>query len=153
MHPDRAISGFRRTICCTDACTLRTSRDMRPFVLARSCLLESLDALTVGRVSIHLISVVSVVDSRFGSISSCLHSIPLQRSLLFPCACSRQKSLAERDAEVSKLRSSITALEVELQRKTVDLGAVQRQVALGMLPVGKNKMKNRIAYRTNLKKV
>lgn len=39
-----------------------------------------------------------------------------------------QQSLAERDAEVSKLRSSITALGVELQRKTVDLGAVQRQV-------------------------
>ena len=29
---------------------------------------------------------------------------------------------------MSKLRSSITGLEVELQRKTVDLGAVQRQV-------------------------
>lgn len=39
-----------------------------------------------------------------------------------------QQSLAERDSEVSKLRSSITGLEVELQRKTVDLGAVQRQV-------------------------
>lgn len=38
------------------------------------------------------------------------------------------KSLAERDTEVSKLRSSITALEVELQRKTMDLGAIQRQV-------------------------
>lgn len=38
------------------------------------------------------------------------------------------QSLAERDAEVSKLRASATALEVELQRKTMDLGALQRQV-------------------------
>lgn len=40
------------------------------------------------------------------------------------------QSLAERDAEVSKLRASATALEVELQRKTMDLGALQRQVCL-----------------------
>lgn len=50
------------------------------------------------------------------------------------CCCffffSSCQSLAERDAEVSKLRTSATALEVELQRKTMDLGALQRQVWL-----------------------
>ena len=40
------------------------------------------------------------------------------------------QSLAERDAEVSKLRASATAVEVQLQRKTMDLGALQRQVGL-----------------------
>ena len=50
----------------------------------------------------------------------------LSVAVLFACF----QSLAERDAEVSKLRASTTALEVELQRKTMDLGALQRQVWL-----------------------
>lgn len=44
------------------------------------------------------------------------------------CLVTLVKGLAERDAQVSKLRASVTALEAELQRKTMDLGALQRQV-------------------------
>lgn len=44
------------------------------------------------------------------------------------CLVALVKSLAERDAQVSKLRASVTAFEADLQRKTMDLGALQRQV-------------------------
>lgn len=59
----------------------------------------------------------------FCMFSSCVFCVAVY---LFFCS----QSLAERDMEVSKLRASCTALEMELQRKSMDVGATQRQVMI-----------------------